>query len=161
MIKDNFMYTDLFNYILGIITVNKGKTDDNINIYLSFIFFFIIISYKCYNKIKEKEEKKEKERKKLIKIINEKRKNEVIPPPKVEYYLLRNKNFLEIIKNKKGLCLICGTKFKVPTAIKCCGGVFCYKCINNYLLINHKCYLCLQLFNFDENDLNKLLIKIY
>ena len=163
MIKDDFMYTDLFNFILGIITVNKGNNDDNVNIYLSFIYFFIIISYNCYKKIKEKEEKKEKERKKMIKIINENRKNEIIPSPKIEYYLLRNKNFLNIIKNKNGLCLICNKKFQTPTAIKCCGGVFCYKCINKYLNINHKCFLCQQLFpfSFNKKDLSYLLIKLY
>ena len=77
----------------------------------------------------------------MIKIINENRKNEIIPSPKIEYYLLRNKNFLNIIKNKNGLCLICNKKFQTPTAIKCCGGVFCYKCINKYLYIfNYKIF---------------------
>ena len=161
MIKDDFMHTNIFNYFFGIMTVNKGKSDEKIDTYLFLIYIFINISYKCYNKIKEKEEKKEKERKKLIKIINEKRKNIVIPPPSNEYYLIRNKNFFNIIKNKKGFCLICNKKFIIPTAIKCCGGVFCYKCINNYLLLNHKCFLCLQFFNYNKDDLNKLLIKLY
>ena len=160
MIKDNFMYTNIFNYFFGIITVNKGKSDEKIDTYLFLIYIFITISYKIYNKIKEKEEKKEKEKKALIKIINEKRNNVVIPPPKNEYYLLKNKNFCDIIKSKKGLCLICDKKFIAPTAIKCCGAVFCFKCINNYLLVNHKCFLCLQFFNF-QNDFKKLLIKIY
>jgi len=161
MIKDDFMYTDLVDYCLGIITVNKGNNKENIDIYLSFFYFFILISYKCYKKIKQKELKKEKERKKLIKIINENNKNEVIPPPRIKYYLLRNKNFSNLIKNKKGLCLICGQKFNIPTAIKCCGGVFCYKCIRQYLKINKKCYLCLQPFFLHINNENKLLIKIY
>ena len=34
MIKDNFMYNDFIDYCLGIITVNKGKSNENINIYL-------------------------------------------------------------------------------------------------------------------------------
>ena len=72
MIKDDFMYHDLIDYCLGIITVNKGKNSENIDIYLSFFYFFILISYKCYKRIKQKELKKEKERKKFIKIINEK-----------------------------------------------------------------------------------------
>lgn len=161
MIKDNFMYTDLIDYCLGIVTVNKGKNNENIDIYLSFFYFFILISYKCYKKIKQKELKKEKERKKFIKIINENNKNEVIPPPSTEYYLLRNKNFSNLIKNKNGLCLICNQKFYMPTAIKCCGGVFCFKCIKQYLMINKKCYLCLQPFFLNINNINKLLIKIY
>ena len=161
MIKDDFMYTDLINYCLGIITVNKGKNNESIDLYLSFFYFFILISYKCYKRIKQKELKKEKERKKFIKIINENSKNEVIPPPSIEYYLLRNKNFSNLIKNKSGLCLICNQKFDIPTAIKCCGGVFCYKCIKQYLMINKKCYLCLQPFVLHINNINKLLIKIY
>ena len=161
LIKDNFMYTDFINYCFGIITVNKGKNDENINLYLSFIYFFIISGYKCYKKIKEEEMKKETERKKIIKIINENKKNEVIPPPDNDYYLLRNKNFLNIIKNKKGLCLICNRKFQVPTAIKCCGGVFCFQCIYNYLLLNQKCYLCYQYFSLNEKDIKALLIKIF
>jgi hypothetical protein len=161
MIKDDFMYTDLINYCLGIITVNKGKNNESIDLYLSFFYFFILISYKCYKRIKQKELKKEKERKKFIKIINENSKNEVIPPPSIEYYLLRNKNFSNLIKNKSGLCLICNQKFDIPTAIKCCGGVFCYKCIKQYLMINKKCYLCLQPFFLNINNINKFLIKIY
>ena len=161
LIKDSFMYTDFINYCFGIITVNKGKSDENINLYLSFIYFFIISGYKCYKKIKELEMKKEKEKKKIIKIINENRKNDIIPPPNNDYYLLRNKNFLNIIKNKKGLCLICNNKFQSPTAIKCCGGVFCFKCIYNYLLLNQKCYLCFQCFSLNEKDIKTLLIKIF
>ena len=161
LIKDNFMYTDFINYCFGIITINKGKNDDNINLYLSFIYFFIISAYKCYKKIQKEEIKKEKKRKTIIKIINENRKNEVIPPPNNDYYLLRNKNFLNIIKNKKGLCLICNKKFCSPTAIRCCGGVFCFECIYNYLLLNQKCYLCFQYFTLNEKDIKSLLIKIY
>jgi hypothetical protein len=161
MIKDNFMYTDLIDYFFGIITVNKGKNNENIDIYLSFVYFFVIICYKCYNKIKEMELKKENERKKIIKIINEKSKNEVMPPPGVEFYISRNKNFVNLINKSKGLCLICNKKFNNPTAIKCCGGVYCYKCINNYLVLNQKCFLCLQPFNFEQKELDNLLIKIY
>ena len=162
IIKDDFMYTDLFDYLFGIMTINNYKKDnnnENMNIYLSFIFLFFVVSYQCYNKIKIKEMKKEKERKIKIKIINEIRKNEVIPIPDKKYYLLRNKNFTNLINNKKGLCLICSKKFNSPTAIKCCGGVFCFKCINNYLNIHQKCFLCFQ--KIFDSDINKSLIKIY
>ena len=161
MIKDNFMYTNLINYCLGIITINKGESDENIHLWLFFIYFFFNIGFKTYNKIKQKEIENEIERKKINSIINEKRKKEILPPPRKEYYLLRNKNFSNLIKNKKGLCLICNKAFLVPTAIKCCGGVFCYKCIYNYLLLNKKCFLCLQIFNYNNREINKILIKIY
>ena len=161
MLKDNFMYTDLIDYCFGIITINKGKSNENIDIYLSFILFFIVIFYKCYKRFEEIELKNENERKKRIKIINEKRKNEVIPPPNIEYYKLRNSNFVNLINKNRGVCLICSKIFNMPTAIKCCGGVFCYKCINNYLLLNKKCYLCLQYFDFGQKEIEKLLIKIY
>lgn len=161
MIKDDFMYTDLIDYLFGIMTINKGKNNDNIDIYLSFVYFFVIIGVKCYNKMKEIELKKENENKRIIKIINEKRKNEVMPPPGIEFYKLRNKNFVNLINKNKGLCLICNKIFNSPTAIKCCGGVYCYKCINNYLIINQKCFLCLQPFNYESKEMDNLLIKIY
>ena len=165
MIKDDFMYCDIFDYIFGIMSLNnyKEKNDkENIEVYFSFVVFFGIISYQCYEKIKKKEIEKEKEKKNKIKIINEVKKNEVIPIPDIKYYLSRNKNFLKMINNKKGLCLICNKKFNSPTAIKCCGGVFCYKCIFNYLIIHQKCYLCLQKLLFtNNNEIDKILIKIY
>ena len=70
MIKDDFMYTDLIDYLFGIMTINKAKNNDNIDIYLSFVYFFVIIGVKCYNKIKEIELKKENENKRIIKIIS-------------------------------------------------------------------------------------------
>ena len=165
MIKDDFMYTDFFEYIFGVINVinnSKENGKENIDIYLSFVIFFGIISYQCYEKVKLKEIKKEKEMKKQIKIINEIKQNEVIPIPNNKYYLSRNKNFSKLIKNKKGLCIFCNKKFNSPTAIKCCGGVFCFKCIYNYLIIHQKCFLCLQKFSIEnKNDINKILIKIY
>ena len=163
MIKDDFMYIDLLDYIFGIITVNNYdiKNNNNNNIYLSVIICFIFISYRSYEKIKQNEIKKEKERKRKIKIINEMKKNEVIPIPDNKYYLSRNQNFSNLIKNKKGLCLICNKKFNSPSAIKCCGGVFCFKCIYNYLIIHQKCYLCLQNIFFEKSDINKILIKLY
>ena len=165
MIKDDFMYTDLFEYIFGVINVdnyNKEKNKkDNVDMYLSFVVFCIIISYQCYEKIKRREIKKEQDKKNEIKIINEIKKNEVIPIPDIKYYLSRNKNFTKMINNKKGLCIICNKKFQSPTAIKCCGGVFCFKCISDYLKIHQKCILCLQKHLFDNNEINKILIKIY
>ena len=163
MIKDDFMYIDLLDYIFGIMTVNNYdiKNNNNNNIYLSVIICFIFISYRSYEKIKQNEIKKEKERKRKIKIINEMKKNEVIPIPDNKYYLSRNQNFSNLIKNKKGLCLICNKKFNSPSAIKCCGGVFCFKCIYNYLIIHQKCYLCLQNIFFEKSDINKILIKLY
>ena len=89
-------------------------------------------------------------------------KNEIIPIPDIKYFLSRNKNFSKLIKNKKGLCIICNKKFISPTAIKCCGGVFCFKCIYNYLIIHQKCILCLQKFLIDnKEDVSEILIKIY
>ena len=165
MIKDDFMYTDLFDYIFGIMNINSNNNEknkkENIDIYLSFVMFFGIMSYQVYEKIKLKEIKKEKDKKNQIKIINEIKKNEVIPIPDIKYYLLRNKNFLKMINNKKGLCIICNKKFNSPTAIKCCGGVFCFKCIYNYVYIHQKCILCLQNILFDEKNIDKILIKIY
>lgn len=163
MIKDDFMYIDLLDYIFGIMTVNNyDKTiSKEKDIYLYLIFFFIFISYQSYEKIKHKEIKKEKERKRKIKIINEIKKNEVIPIPDNKYYISRNKNFTNLIKNKKGLCMICNNKFNSPSAIKCCGGVFCFKCIYNYLIIHQKCYLCLQNIFLEKSDINKVLIKLY
>ena len=64
MIKDNFMYTNIFNYFFGIITVNNGKSDEKIDRYLFIIYIFITISYKLYNKIREM--KKKRNRKKSI-----------------------------------------------------------------------------------------------
>ena len=161
MIKDNFMYTNLINYCLGIITINKGETDENILLSLFLVYLFFNIGYKTYNKIKQKEIKIEKERKTFNVIINEKIKKEILPIPDKEYYLLRNKNFSKLIKNKKGLCLICNKEFVTPTAIKCCGGVFCYKCIYNYLILYEKCFLCFQILKLNKEEINKLLIKIY
>ena len=163
MIKDDFMYYDLLDYLFGIMTVtnNNKKDNENLELYLSFVLFFIIISYQCYQRIKQKEIKKMKEIKSQIKIINEIKKKEVIPIPDLKYYLLKNKNFSKLINNKKGLCLICHKKFNSPTAIKCCGGVFCFKCIYNYLIIHQKCFLCLQKLFIDKNDIKNILIKIY
>ena len=163
MIKDDFIYYDLLDYLFGIMTVknNNIKENENLDIYLSFVIFFIIISYQCYQKIKQKEIKKMKEIKSQIKIINEIKKKEVIPTPNLKYYLLKNKNFSRLINNKKGLCLICNKKFNSPTAIKCCGGVYCFECIYNYLIIHRKCFLCLQKLFIDKNDIKKILIKIY
>ena len=152
MIKDDFMYTDLLDYIFGIMTVTNSdkKISKENHIYLTLIFFFIFISYRSYENIKQKEIKKEKEKKRKIKIINEIKKNEVIPIPDNKIYISRNKNFNNLIKNKKGLCLICNNKFNSPSAIKCCGGVFCFKCIYNYLIIHQKCFLCLQNIFLEE-----------
>ena len=163
MIKDDFMYTDLLDYFFGIMTINNydKKISKGNEIYLALILFFIFISYRSYEKIKKKEIKKIKEIKRNIKIINEAKKNEVIPIPDNKYYISRNKNFTNLIKNKKGLCLICNNKFNSPSAIKCCGGVFCFKCIYNYLIIHQKCYLCLQNIFLEKNDMNKILIKLY
>ena len=163
MIKDDFMYTDLLDYIFGIMTVTNSdkKISKENDIYLTLIFFFIFISYRSYENIKQKEIKKEKEKKRKIKIINEIKKNEVIPIPDNKIYSSRNKNFNNLIKNKKGLCLICNNKFNSPSAIKCCGGVFCFKCIYNYLIIHQKCFLCLQNIFLEKSDINKILIKLY
>ena len=163
MIKDDFMYTDLLDYIFGIMTVTNSdkKISKENDIYLTLIFFFIFISYRSYENIKQKEIKKEKEKKRKIKIINEIKKNEVIPIPDNKIYISRNKNFNNLIKNKKGLCLICNSKFNSPSAIKCCGGVFCFKCIYNYLIIHQKCFLCLQNIFLEKSDINKILIKLY
>ena len=161
MIKDDFMYTDLFDYIFGIININNREKNknENIDIYLNFVIVFGIIIYQCYEKIKLKKLKEEKIKKNHIKIINETMKNEIIPIPDIKYFLSRNKNFSKLIKNKNGLCIICNKIFNSPTAIKCCGGIFCFKCIYNYLKIHQKCFLCFH--SLENNDINKILIKLY
>ena len=103
--------------------------------------------------------KEEKIKKNHIKIINESMKNEIIPIPDIKYFSSRNKNFSKLIKYKNGLCIICNKTFNSPTAIKCCGGVFCFKCIYNYLKIHQKCFLCFH--SLENNDINKILIKLY
>ena len=160
ILNEDFFYTDLVDFIFGIVTINKGKPN-SINIYLSFIYFFIIIINSCYKKIKKKDIKDEMNRKQIIKIINEKIKDEVLPSPYLKYRLIKNKNFSQIVNNRKGKCLLCNQIFKIPTAIKCCGGVFCYKCIVEYIDINYKCYLCCQSYSSMENIKSKILIKIY
>ena len=49
MIKDDFMYTDLFDYIFGIININNREKNknENIDIYLNFVIVFGIIIYQC------------------------------------------------------------------------------------------------------------------
>ena len=165
MIKDDFMYTDLFDYIFGIIHINNNNKEksknENFDIYLNFVIIFGIIIYQCYKKIKIKKLKEEKIKKGHIKIINELNKNEIIQIPDIKYFLSRNKNFSKLIKNKNGICIICNKKFDTPSAIKCCGGVFCFKCIYNYLNIHQKCFLCLQRIPFNNNEINKILIRLY
>ena len=153
MTKDNFIYFDLFDYLFGIITLKNNNENNDINI--SFVLCFIIIAYKCFQKINQKEIKNQKFKKNEIKIINEIKRNEVIPIP-TKFTKLSNNNI-----KSKGFCLICKKAFKSPTAIICCGGVFCFNCIYNYLLVQKRCFLCHQDFLNENIYKNKILIKLY
>lgn len=164
MLKDNFMYTNLIDYIFGIITIDEGYRNDNIQLEIILCFCFILFSIvdKYYNKIDKIKETETIEKKEIIKVINEGKNLKYIPPPNKEIFLIKNKNFYKLLKNKNGICLICNKKFVVATAIKCCGGIFCNKCIKEFLIYNKKCFLCSQKYILKDNkQLTNILIRIY
>ena len=97
------------------------------NSMLKIIFFLLYIIIKYTNSNSE-----------------EKKINDNIPPPKNN-----------CPNNLKGKCFLCKKPFINPIVMKCCGYIFCSKCIYKKNIINKKCISCKNTIN------NNSIIKLY
>jgi hypothetical protein len=134
--KNRFIYSDVIDHLLGIMTVAQGSkeafSDKFLNIGKQLNLFFMYMFIRFGEWFYQKETKNE---------IQE----EVEPP-------LVNK------KTHSENCPICHNDLKrinnTIVAARCCGFVFCENCIINHLNLNAKCPMCS--FNINLNYLFRI-----
>lgn len=135
--KNKFIYSDIIDHLLGIMTVAQGSkeafSDKFLNIGKQLNLFFMYMFIRFGEWFYQKETKNEIQ--------------EEIDPP-----LVNNKIHPEN-------CPICQNELKrinnILVAARCCGFVFCENCMTNHLNLKSKCPMCS--FNININHL----IKIY
>lgn len=130
LINKEFVYSNPVDYLFGLMKVNKGTTNNKVKIILFLVYLVFNYGGKIYS------------------VNNENKEEEIldIPPPEKK-----------CSKDIKGKCFVCLKKFEVPTVMKCCGYVYCYKCAVDNCLNNGnmKCFSCGLRIN------SHYLIKIY
>lgn len=133
LFKKKFLYTDIVEHLLKLMTVNQGSkevfSDKFLNVgkqlNLFFLYMFIRIGEWYYQK-----------ENKIDKVAD------IKPPIKEEY-------------KECPLCKIDTSQIQSPIALRCCGYVYCENCINNYMKHHTKCRNC------NISISNVFLIKIY
>jgi hypothetical protein len=131
--KKDFLYADVFDFVLKIMVVNQGSKDTdkflNIGKQLNLFFLFIIIRFGEWYYSKET-----KDENKIV---------EIDPP----------KNINKLVE--KNNCPICKkSEIESPVAMRCCGYVLCEICVGSNKT-SGKCLVCLNKIN------SNYYIKIY
>lgn len=129
----SFTYSDVIEHLLGIMTVNEGSkkalSDQILNLGKQINLFFLYIFIKLGEWYYSKETKSSD-------VVE-------IEPPKRH------------IKNISENCPVCSNQIIQPTAVKCCGCVYCDTCIKSALKKSDQCPVC-------KNEISELdLIRIF
>lgn len=111
--KKSCVYSNILDYVFGIMLVNKGTNNNSIKL----IFFLLYLLLKFgQNVYKSKTE--------------DRLDTSITPPPK------------KCLKEDMNKCWYCKGKIISPTIMKCCGFVYCYECALKKCLYQKKCYSC-------------------
>lgn len=135
ILEKDFIYSNLVEHILGIMTVNRGSNDVisdkilNFGKQINLFFLYIFIKFGEWYFSKESQANDS--------VV-------AIEPPARK------------INNNSSFCPVCKeSNIKEPVAVKCCGYVYCDNCLKNALKIKEQCSMC-------ENELLETdIIKIY